>query len=256
MADIKMSIEDTVELDAIIKESTQVDSVISIDRDNTNYNLNGFQTHTGVFDPKDTGEFNITVNGQQLTVKVIDTNTIPNEGFEHNDLTGVYGGSTGDFSIQTGTVYEGAYALFGESNNSNTTILRKEGEKFSRLQDMKITWRQYPPSGSYKGSGSLFLATSVDKFNNLSGYYFYSDARSGNRNLRRIDNGSITNLDSADSGPSTDVWHRAELNLSSDGSMDFTIDGKTLSATDSTYKDVKIGFHSYYDVYFDDLRFS
>lgn len=66
----------------------------SIDR--TDYNLKGLQTVTGVFDPEGTGEYNITVNGQKLCIKVTDPSNIPEvplttlvEDFEDGDLTPV-----------------------------------------------------------------------------------------------------------------------------------------------------------------------
>ena len=46
------------------------------------------------------------------------------EDFEHNDLTANYGGDTGAFSIQTGTVQEGNYALLGDGGRSNSVIVR------------------------------------------------------------------------------------------------------------------------------------
>ena len=46
------------------------------------------------------------------------------EDFEHNDLTANYGGDTGAFSIQTGTVQEGNYALLGDGGGSYSVIVR------------------------------------------------------------------------------------------------------------------------------------
>lgn len=50
MPDITISLDDTLELDAIIKESSSIDNVVSYD--SSKFDLNGIQTHTGIFNPK------------------------------------------------------------------------------------------------------------------------------------------------------------------------------------------------------------
>lgn len=75
MADITMSLDDTLELDAVIEEWSNPDSVIT-DSENK-FDMSGFHTSTGVLDPQEPGTHNIKVNGQELTVEVIDNSKIP-----------------------------------------------------------------------------------------------------------------------------------------------------------------------------------
>ena len=69
-----MSIDDTLELDAIIKKWDNPDGVIT-DSDNQ-FNMSGFYTGTGVLDPQNAGKHTIKVNGQELTVEVLDPSNI------------------------------------------------------------------------------------------------------------------------------------------------------------------------------------
>lgn len=70
MADITMSIDDTLELDAIIEKSNSIKNAITYD--SNEFELTGIQTHTGIFDPNKTGTHSIEINGQTLTVRVVD----------------------------------------------------------------------------------------------------------------------------------------------------------------------------------------
>jgi hypothetical protein len=82
MADITMSLDDTLELDTIIEKSRRASNPIGTIKevdDGTTHNddINGFQTHTAVFDPSKSGTFKIPINGQELTIKVTDPIDIP-----------------------------------------------------------------------------------------------------------------------------------------------------------------------------------
>lgn len=75
MADIMMSLDETLEVDAVIEEWNSPSDVITDSDDQ--FDVSGIQTNTGVLNPKNAGEHKITVNGQELTVKVTDPTTIP-----------------------------------------------------------------------------------------------------------------------------------------------------------------------------------
>lgn len=81
MADITMSLDDTLELDTIIQQdSTAVNPIGTVteinDGSTHNNNLSGFQKKTAIFDPPKSGVFKIPINGQELKVEVIDSSTI------------------------------------------------------------------------------------------------------------------------------------------------------------------------------------
>lgn len=79
MADITMSLDDTLELDTIIRESTDATTSITVKdgTKNTDFNLKGIETHTGIFSPINSGVYNLDVNGQELTVEVTDPTNTP-----------------------------------------------------------------------------------------------------------------------------------------------------------------------------------
>ena len=173
MPDIIISKDETLEFDAIIEESSRLDSVVDIDRNNTDYNINSFQTHTGVFDPQDTGEFNIKVNGQELTVKVTDKSTIPNnEGFEHNDLSGNYIGDISNFAISTSQVFDGQYSLYGSAGGDYSAVIRNSNT-FNRY-NKQIDYEQYnTQSPRNDGDGGIaFVTETSTSFSDIDGYFF------------------------------------------------------------------------------------
>jgi hypothetical protein len=87
MVDITMSLNDTLELDTIIRESNvpknPVGPIKYEGSDSTNHNLTGIQTNTAIFDPQESGNYTIPINGQELTIKVTETSTIPETGLTH-----------------------------------------------------------------------------------------------------------------------------------------------------------------------------
>lgn len=97
MADITMNVDDTLELDTIIKNSNIALDPVSVSSDNnSNYNIQGFKTHTCVFDPVDSDIYTIDINGQELTIEVVDDAVKPIDDFSDGNLTEYedYGGDT------------------------------------------------------------------------------------------------------------------------------------------------------------------
>jgi hypothetical protein len=74
MPDITMSLNDTLELDTIIEEWT-ADNYVNYD--SSKFDVSGIQTSTAIFDPSEPGTHSISVNGQDIKIKVIDPNIIP-----------------------------------------------------------------------------------------------------------------------------------------------------------------------------------
>jgi hypothetical protein len=92
MPDITMSLNDTLEIDAIIQESNKPENIINITdgTEGTDFDLDGIQTHTGIFNRKNSGTYNININGQELTVKVTDPSNVPDkivDDFEDQDMS-------------------------------------------------------------------------------------------------------------------------------------------------------------------------
>jgi hypothetical protein len=120
MPDITMNVDDTLELDAIIQKwDAKSNNTINV-TEGSDYKLSGFQTHTGVFDPQSSGDYTIKVNGQELSIKVNESNAIPDseiDRFEDGDLS-EYVSSSG-WSVQQTTVLEGSFTAKGTTTNTN-----------------------------------------------------------------------------------------------------------------------------------------
>lgn len=93
MADITMSLDDTLELDAIVQKWEDPNNIVS--DDDNNFDMSGFQTNTRVLDPQNAGTYDITINGQTLTVKVTDPIDIPASALTE-DLVAWYRFEDGD----------------------------------------------------------------------------------------------------------------------------------------------------------------
>lgn len=127
--DIIMSLEDTLELDAVIKEWDNPNSIITDSE--SKFEMSGFHTSTGVLDPKESGTHKIVVNGQELTVKVNEQNTIPDSATNHwdmknsnndtaiaKDIIGQYDATATNsptYNTSGGPNGEGAYSFSGNS---------------------------------------------------------------------------------------------------------------------------------------------
>jgi hypothetical protein len=148
MADITIGLNDTLEFDTIIQQDSSatnpVGTITEINEGSTHNNdLNGFQTKTAVFDPSKSGTFKIPVNGQQLTVKVIDNSNVSeseaNEKLIHrwilNDMGGTVeddvGSATGNIdgvkSVNGDWMGGSAYESNGTTDYIKTTTLGSFG---------------------------------------------------------------------------------------------------------------------------------
>jgi len=207
------------------------------------------------------GEFHVTarhtdVNGNQfnaLSKPFIQVeSTIPdNEDFEHNDLIGVYAGDTGSFNIQTNTVESGTYALFGDGSQSHNLIVRDTTDKFER-GSLRITWRQYIPSG---GSGGIALATSATGQSSANYYSVFASDNSGSLNLRKWISGSLNTESVTNTSPTSGQWIDASVDVLSD-SIDATVDGISASLTDSEFSSLLLGCKVFKSTYIDNVQFS
>ena len=194
----------------------------------------------------------MVLNATQRAVLSSGIATPDSEDFEHNDLTANYGGDTGAFSIQTGTVQEGNYALLGDGGGSYSVIVR-DIDQDPWGPGVRATWKQY--LSDEKGNGGiLFGGQSVTGASSISGYHTYAN-RDNPVSIRRFDNGSNTYLSSSDSGPGVGTWHDGQLEWYSDGTINYSLGGISISATDTTYESGFLGFTSYNGVYFDDIQF-
>lgn len=150
MTDIIMSLDDTLELDTIIKESSASDALTVTDgTERTDFNLNGIDTHTDIFSPVKSGTYNLDINGQKLTVKVTDPDTIPESGIERytfdsadtsgSTVVGIWNGNNGILkNVTTGVsgvanTYGSreAYSFNGSSSEVNLPNLNADLKSIS-----------------------------------------------------------------------------------------------------------------------------
>lgn len=80
--DIVMGLDETLELDTIVEKSNKASDPISSFKytdDGSEYKdqISGIKTCTAVIDPPKSGEYEITINGQTLSINVLGENAIP-----------------------------------------------------------------------------------------------------------------------------------------------------------------------------------
>lgn len=188
--------------------------------------------------------------------RVLYEDAIPDsEGFEHNDLTGVYDGDTGGFEIQTTTAFEGQYALRQTEIGSNNWIVR-DTDPFDRA-GIRADFQLQIPSDSGDGGtggGGIAFSPSVTGRANADGYQvFISD---NTFQLFRLNNNSGTLLDESSGTYPTDTWTAGSIEFRESGEIAVEYDGVTISATDTTYTSLLLGAAGFDPFVLDDIQFS
>lgn len=120
--DVEMTKDETLELDAIIsKWDPKSQSTVSVNK-GSKYNLNGIQKNTAIFNPKESGVYELNVNDQILKVNVVDQTPIP------DSVVSQYTAESFDESNQKWVDQVGSYDLNGGSgtkkidSNGNSVV--------------------------------------------------------------------------------------------------------------------------------------
>jgi len=116
--DIEMSLDDTLELDSVVKEWNPPTEFVNIN--GGSYTKTGIQTNTIVFDPDESGIFEININGQNLKIRVIDPSNIP-ESVLTEDLVVWYRFEDGD-STDYASNSENPTITWGDQTSYDGTI--------------------------------------------------------------------------------------------------------------------------------------
>lgn len=122
--DIEMNVDDTLEIDTIIKNSSDATKNMGItSNNNSNYNINGIQTHTGIFDPEEADVYTINVNGKKLKINVVGGIPQPDSGlarwtFDYKDTTDTQAKDV--WNSNDGTIDNVTTGSMGSNQNYNT----------------------------------------------------------------------------------------------------------------------------------------
>lgn len=204
-------------------------------------------------------EVDLSVNEQGVGEISIFPPAIPDgEDFEHNNLAGTYGGDLTPFSIQTGVVDGGSYALEASgAGGSFNGITRKTTDPFDR-SGVRIDYRTFHDENNTKARGGIALFTSVTGFSSADGYAIYVDTNAGSGSeirIRRVDNGSQTTLTTFGS-VSDNTWVDGAIEFQN-GDITVTVDGSSATVTDTNYTSLLLAFHTFNGTqYWDDIQFS
>jgi hypothetical protein len=242
--DIVMGLDETLELDTIVEKSNKASNPITrfehiSDGTEHENELNNIQTHTSVFNPSKSGEYEIDINGQNLSLKVRDkTDTLQNSSFESGNLSSWKTFGNASYSVSTNQSYEGSYSLSLSSDKQergfvNTTY------KFS--PPLTVEWYQYFPSGV----GSSYDIQYIYGYQDSDNFYAYAPRNIfGSNYWFKKQNGSYSQLDEneASNDANTGEWYKVTVKWNVDGTHSAEIvrvsDGSTKqtnSITDTTF---------------------
>lgn len=223
MADISMGLDETLELDTIIKQSSiaqnPINNITYTGPNTKDYNMRGIEKHTSVFDPQEPGAYTIAVNGQELSVEVTDTSTIPDSVVDQFEWGGPvsdhYSVFEGDASIdQTSPVYEGSYSLKPDSS-TGTELHSFPGDGLSYYPQSgdQILFHVYDTASGGGAEGTMAFSAA-----DASNYYmaravvrdgFVAIAKFVNRNYTVIERVNVT--------LPTETWLAVLVDFESDG---------------------------------------
>lgn len=198
MSDINITLDETVEIDTVIKKLKKSKNNIEIE-DRSDYDLSVLQTQTGIFNPKGTGEYQLKINGQELTINVTDSNSYtPDSSIAHLKLNGTTDDSIGQYSFI--------------NNGAEFTSDSVKGSKALDLSNGYISYpspivRQYNNSG---WSISLMFKTSN------SNQYIYQESDFGS-NYSRYANFGASKYENRDGGGSYSNFNYTINNYKSTG---------------------------------------
>jgi hypothetical protein len=162
------------------------------------------------------------------------------ENFESGDLSS-YSLDTGEFSVQTGTVFDGTYALESDSDGTVGRIV-DSSKTVSAGNTYKVAI-QLAEVDSYMG-----VVFGVQDDSSLDGYMVLLTGATSNYTIFRVDNGSFTKLTRTNFSYTQDIWYQTEFKWETDGSLTATLFDDTdtqqaqLTATDSNYSSGGLGF--------------
>lgn len=276
MPDITMNIDDTLELDTVIREDISAKGPVEV-TDGTDYNMNGIQTKTAIFDPQSSGDYNIKVNGQELSIKVNDSTTIPDSVLLEDYADNKFASSRDNYtktswdkytpptssdgsleSLDTRPDWDGRTSNISVSNGVLTLSNPNTGLYTDDYYEPYRYYRLEAALDNTSGDDVIMIffaedASTVDGGANYgppnNGYQirFGSD---GNLDIRVRSGGNTSKTYSTTYGWSGDTnFHFWDVLWEKDGSMTVYFDGSSiLTATDTSYTDSNIKSSSGYGI--------
>lgn len=251
-----MTTDDTLELDTIIEESSNTNSITKITQGG-NHNLNVINTQTEIFDPIDTGVYKLDVNGQKLSIKVTEDSEIPNSIIENFDeimyenqsrsLSDIYGGDTEQFNRSKTVSQDGSYALSGTGVNQDKYISDTDDLNHPEQGDIFEYYSRVNNTNWH--SGMLFATQSESSPTDC--YMVWMNWGTSTLRIERLSSdgtktpvGTNTNVN-----VSSGEWYRFEIEWNLNGEINVTLNrmknGSTWSAsgTDNSYKNGGVGWY-------------
>lgn len=227
MTDITMSIDDTLELDTIIENSSRATNPLS-DIDSS-FEKSGIQTHSTILNPTKPGDYTIKVNGQELSIKVKDSNIIPDSGilryeFEQS-VKDSWNNYDGTDNTSAGYVSDSAIGTYSKNFDGN---------------DDYIELSTHSNSGAWSdlSNGSFSISIYFKLEENKSGWIWEKRDIStrGPRTFSiRSNNGNIEQQFAGEMSASLDVddnkWHQVVLTHNGSSYWTMYLDGSPVSST-------------------------
>lgn len=267
MADITMSVDDTLELDAVIKEWNDPDNIV--EQNNDKFEISGLTTHTKILNPLESGTYDISVNGQKLTVEVLDSSILI-EGFEegdlsyytsHNGTSGYYEG--GSDTITSDKSYEGSNSLriYLKGQNGNRKVSTDSLTKSPSRGD-NFKYYTYAGNSNIRRAGVIFATD--DPTDGLSrGYNIRTNFSENNFGLSAIHSNVSS---SVNWNPPTQEWIeiRVDFGTTEIKSTAYDSTGSQIAQNRISDSEYDSGWWTWYgntnsnssggSVYFDNLR--
>lgn len=256
-----MSLDDTLELDEIIQEWSRNNSNLNLNGDESSFDISGIQTKTSILNPKETGDYTITINGQELSVKVTSPSTIPDSVVTRYNPDSLNLSDGDSVSTLTDSVSNndltGTGPIYRESVVNGRPVVRFDGTddslsgSFSTTipQPYTVMLVQQCPPNSYDWTweskdGSNGLQVRTDGSYRLDG--------SNNLDTASYNNGNFAVITVVYDGGDTQIRHNGSAGTSGTAKSQ-TLSSMVMGNSDygSAYADVDYGEFVIYD---QDLR--
>jgi hypothetical protein len=236
---IRMDISETLEIDYLVEQLSDNVADISSRPSNDSTSMKYISTRTSIFDPQNTGTYQVDINGQTIEIEVTD---IPESGvsrwkFDHNsdastatDSWGINDGQINGASYAS--AYQGSHALYFDGTENYVSVTDNATLNFDSTESFTVSgWLNLDDLST----NVSMLAKRDGSGNNFEGYQI--QVRDADAEFAFfVDDGASGSSVSARGGtPTTGSWiHLAGTFDRSSGDLTLYVDSSSVGSTSSS----------------------
>jgi hypothetical protein len=251
---ISMDISETLEMDYLVEQVSDDVADISSRPSDDSTSMKYISTRTSIFDPQNTGTYQVDINGQTIEIEVTD---IPESGVSRWDFDDSSDTSTATDSWGTNdgqingagyeSAYQGSHALYFDGTENYVTVTDNATLNFDSTESFTVSgWLNLDALSK----NVTMLAKRDGSGNNFEGYQIQVRDADGEFAFFVDDGVSGSSVSARGGTPTTGSWvHLAGTFDRSSGDLTLYIDGSSVGSTSSSLGAVSPSANFYVGAY-------